>query len=186
MLFYPSYFLCHNQTRVSEVSQRSGFPQYSEPLILTPGEPPDVFLLRSGLWSAVGDLTMTPSFLLPETVAQKNGSGSGLDLGSAAGKPLLLTLGITRIVEQESLDVDIQGSADGATWTDKPILRFPQKFYCGTYSLLLDLSKHPDVKYLRVTYKLNRWGRGDTTPLFGFYVFAEEAAVVSTMHSAVA
>jgi hypothetical protein len=129
---------------------------------------------------------MTPSFLLPETVAQKSGSAPGFDLGSAAGKSLLLTLGITRIVEQESLDIEIQGSADGVTWIDKPLLRFPQKFYCGTYSMLLDLSRHPDVKYIRVTYKLNRWGRGDTTPLFGFYVFAEETGVASEIHSAVA
>lgn len=129
---------------------------------------------------------MIPSFLLPETVAQKNGSGPEFHLGDSAGKPLLLTLGITRIVEQESLDVEVQGSADGTTWIDKPLLRFPQKFYCGTYSLLLDLSKHPEVKHLRLAYKLNRWGRGDATPLFGFYVFAEDAGVASVVQSAVA
>lgn len=128
---------------------------------------------------------MTPSFLLPETVAQKNGSGPEFDLGASAGKPLLLTLGITRIVEQESLDIEIWGSPDKTAWGDKPLLRFPQKFYCGTYSLLLDLSKHPDVKHLRVNYKLNRWGRGDGTPLFGFYVFMEDVGAPS-LQSAVA
>jgi len=41
----------------------------------------------------------------------------------------LLTLAITNIIEQESLDVSIFGSADGATWDPKPVAAFPQKFY---------------------------------------------------------
>jgi hypothetical protein len=118
---------------------------------------------------------MLPNFLLPETVTRQNGTGPDLELGAMSGTKLLLTLGITRIIEQESLDVEVWGSADKTTWGEKPILRFPQKFYCGTYSLLLDLTKHPELNYLRITYKLNRWGRGDETPLFGFYVFAERA-----------
>lgn len=129
---------------------------------------------------------MLPTFLLPETIAQKNGIGADIELGPDSEKQLLITLGVTRIVEQESLDVEIWGSKDGTTWGDKPILRFPQKFYCGVYSLLLDLSKKPDTKYLRVTYKLNRWGRGDSTPLFGFYIFAQNASEVATVQSAVA
>ena len=128
---------------------------------------------------------MLPTFLLPETTAQNNGSSPEIELGDAAGKQLLLTLGITRIVEQESLDVELWGSADKTAWGDKPLLRFPQKFYCGTYSLLLDLAKHSDIRYLRIDYKLNRWGRGDGKPLFGFYVFAEDAAR-SAIRSAVA
>ena len=42
-----------------------------------------------------------------------------------------MTLAITKIIEQESLDLSIFGSADGATWGAKPIAAFPQKFYCG-------------------------------------------------------
>ena len=129
---------------------------------------------------------MLPTFLLPETTAQKNGNGAEFELGPDCGKAVLVTLGITRIVEQESLDVEIWGSADGTSWGDKPLLRFPQKFYCGVYSLLLDLTRHPDIKFVRVTYKLNRWGRGDSSPLFGFYVFAQNAAEAVTMRSAVA
>lgn len=129
---------------------------------------------------------MLPKFLVPETVARENGSGPEVELGRGSGKQLLLTLGITRIVEQESLDIEIWGSADRTNWGDKPMLRFPQKFYCGTYSMLLNLTNHPEVKYLRVEYKLNRWGRGDGTPLFGFYVFAQEAAQPAIIHAAVA
>jgi hypothetical protein len=116
---------------------------------------------------------MLPNFLLPEQVVRQNGSGPVIDLGQSGNSLLAVTLGINRIIEQESIDVRIVGSADGTTWTDKPRSAFPQKFYCGVYTLLLDLSERPEVRYLRVDWKLNRWGRGEPTPLFGLYVFAE-------------
>lgn len=129
---------------------------------------------------------MLPQFLVPEVVARQNGAGSALALGAAAGNPLLLTLGITQIIEQESLDVAIEGSADGEKWDDRPLIRFPQKFYCGTYTLLLDLSRRPDVKYIRASYKLNRWGRGESAPLFGFYLFVQQSADKLVLATAVA
>ncbi len=129
---------------------------------------------------------MIANFLLPETVARQNGSGPEMELDRVSGKPLLLTLGITRIIEQESLDVEVWGSSDKSDWGDKPLLRFPQKFYCGTYSMVLDVSKRPETRFLRVTFRLNRWGRGDSNPLFGFYVFVQEAAQASSIHAAVA
>lgn len=116
---------------------------------------------------------MSPNFLLPEQVVRQDGTGPVLDLGEAQGGLLTITLGITRIIEQESLDLSIHASSDGQAWSEKPILAFPQKFYCGTYTLLLDLTEHPDVRYVRVGWKVNRWGRGESTPLFGFYVFAQ-------------
>ena len=117
---------------------------------------------------------MLPGFLLPETTVREAGDGSELDLGDAQGRVILLTLGITRIIEQESLDVSIWGSVDGKEWSAKPILGFPQKFYCGTYQILLDLTRHLDVKFLRVKWSAQRWGKGETKPLFGFYIFAQE------------
>lgn len=89
---------------------------------------------------------------------------------------LQLTLGITRIIEQESIDVSVFGSTDGVNWGTKPIVSFPQKFYCGVYSIMVDLGSNPDVRHVRVQWKLGRWGRGDSKPMFGFYVFAEEVA----------
>jgi hypothetical protein len=80
----------------------------------------------------------------------------------------LLTLDITQIIEQESLEVSIYGSADGAAWGAKPIATFPQKFYCGESPLLLDLTAHPDVKFVRAHWDVARWGRGTETPLFEF------------------
>jgi hypothetical protein len=96
-----------------------------------------------------------------------------VELGELASPLVLLTLGITRIIEQESLDLSIWGSADGNDWGTKPLVAFPQKFYCGTYQLLLDLAERPDVKYIRTKWQCNRWGRGGPKPLFGVYVFAK-------------
>jgi hypothetical protein len=122
--------------------------------------------------------TQFANFLFPEAVAREDGAGNPVELGSAQGKTLHLTLGITRIIEQESLDVSIWGSVDGANWGAKPIAAFPQKFYCGTYSTDLDLSANPDTRFLRVQWKMSRWGRGDPKPLFGFFVFGEETCRV--------
>lgn len=119
---------------------------------------------------------MSPNFLWQDQPVRANGSGPMIDLGETRPSLLNLTLGITRVIEQESLDVTIHGSSDGETWQDKPLTAFPQKFYCGVYSLMLDLSENPDVRFLRVNWKLNRWGRGESEPLFNFYVFAEPVA----------
>ena len=116
---------------------------------------------------------MLPNFLLPDQVVRQNGSGPAIELGDQVGGVVAITLGVNRIIEQESLDVSIWGSSDGQAWGDKPIAAFPQKFYCGTYSMLLDLTEQSDVRFLRVDWKMNRWGRGEPTPLFGLYVFAE-------------
>jgi hypothetical protein len=118
---------------------------------------------------------MPNNFLVPETTVVANGNGPVLDLGSEAGQPLLLTLGITKILEQESLDVSIWGSADGQEWGAAPLLAFPQKFYVGVYALLLDLSGRPEIKHLQARWKVARWGVGSTKPQFTFYVFAEPA-----------
>ncbi len=120
---------------------------------------------------------MLPDFLLPEQIVRQNGSGPVLDVSDYTGTVLSITLGINRIIEQESLDLTIVGSPDGQNWSSKPLAAFPQKFYCGVYTLLLDLGETPDVKFIRCDWKVNRWGRGEPTPLFGLYVFAEKSEV---------
>jgi len=120
---------------------------------------------------------MLPNFLLPEQVVRQDGESAPFALGMPREAGLTITLGVTRIIEQESLDLSIWGSADGQSWGDKPLLKFPQKFYCGTYTLLLDLSERTDVRHIKVAWKLNRWGRGEPTPLFGMYVFAQASPV---------
>ena len=116
---------------------------------------------------------MVPAFLFPEGIAREDGHGSETPLDDARGRPLVLTLGITRVLEQESLDVSIWGSADGQAW--QPLASFPQKCYCGIYSLLLDLSRRREIRYLRAHWRMGRWGGGDSKPLAGFYLLAEEA-----------
>lgn len=118
---------------------------------------------------------MLPEFIVPETPVDANGTSEAIELG-AAGEMLLLTLGITDIVEQESLDVLVWGSADGEEWGEDPLRVFPQKFYCGTSQILFDLSAHTEVKFLRAEWKVLRWGVGYTTPMFKFYLWAEPFA----------
>ena len=116
---------------------------------------------------------MLPEFLLTETTVREAGTGPDVALGEQQGGMLILTLGITRIIEQESIDVSLWGSVDGTDWGTKPLATFPQKFYCGTYQIIADLSKHPDVQYVRVKWNVNRWGKGEPKPLFSLYIFAQ-------------
>ena len=112
---------------------------------------------------------MIDTFLVADkTVVSAKGDGPTADVSGAAGRVFLLTLEITKIIEQESLEISVHGSADGAAWGAKPMVTFPQKFYCGQSPSLLDLSAHPDVKFVRAHWEVARWGRGVETPMFEF------------------
>jgi len=118
---------------------------------------------------------MLQAFLVPEkTVVNARGDGAALDVGAAEGRVFLLTLAITGIIEQESLDVGIFGSADGAMWDAKPVTAFPQKFYREEAPLLLNLTSRPEVRFIRAHWEVNRWGRGADTPMFEFSVTLRE------------
>jgi hypothetical protein len=118
---------------------------------------------------------MLRNVLLPESIARADGTGPEIDLGSKRGKLLVLTLGITRILEQESLEVAVWGSSDGEKWGSKPLAKFPPKFYCGLYSILLNLGSQSDVRFLRIHWTMSRWSKRENLPMFGFYVYAEES-----------
>jgi len=113
-----------------------------------------------------------PEFFVPEMIANEDGASDEIALGEKSGKPLLLTLGITRVLEQESLDVSIWGSADRERW--RQIAAYPKKFYCGSYLLLVDLARETHIRYLRVQWRMGRWGEAEPSPIAGFYVAAEE------------
>jgi hypothetical protein len=118
---------------------------------------------------------MMEAFVVPEnTVVNAKGDGPALDVSRAEGRVFLLTLAITSIIEQESLDVSIFGSADGNAWGPKSIAAFPQKFYRGAHPLLLDLTQQPTMKFIRAHWEVNRWGRGEATPKFEFQVAIKE------------
>jgi hypothetical protein len=116
------------------------------------------------------ELTLVPA----GTVASTKGDGASVDVSGASQRAFLVTLSITKIIEQESIDVSIFGSADGATWGAKSVAAFPQKFYVGESPLLLDLNAHSDVKFVRAHWEVARWGRGVETPMFEFGVTLKE------------
>ena len=117
---------------------------------------------------------MAGQFLINETAVTASGETSPLSLADLPATDLLLTLGITKVIEQQGLTVALQGSTDGgATWLAKPVLAFPQKFYTGVSTLLTSLSAHAGLTHVRAQWKVVRWGRGEKTPRFTFYLFAE-------------
>lgn len=116
----------------------------------------------------------TRQYLLPETLVETSGEGAALELGALAGKPVLLVVRISEVIEQESLHVAIWGSADGADWGSAPLFWFPQEFYRGVRPAALDLSQRPEVKFLQARWEVNRWGRGSPRPRFKFSVEVSE------------
>ena len=110
---------------------------------------------------------MIDAILIPEnTVVNAKGDSAPLDISAAANPVLLATLSITKVVEQESIEVMFYASADGETWEAKPLASLPQKFYIGEYPLLVDVSQAAGAKFLRAHWEVNRWGRGPVTPSF--------------------
>ncbi len=120
---------------------------------------------------------MLDAFVVPEITVEANGESEPLELGEGAGKAFLLTLAVTKIIEQESLDVSLWGSADGKEWGAKPLTAFPQKFYQGVYELWMDLREKPEVKFLKAKWVVNRWGVGQPKPRFSFLVKIQEQAL---------
>jgi len=110
---------------------------------------------------------MLEAALIPEkTVITAKGDGESVDLSSASARVFLINLKIAEIVEQESFELLVFGSADGQTWTPKPLLSFDQQFYRGEAPMLLDLSAQPEIKFVRAHWEVNRWGRGSDAPRF--------------------
>lgn len=115
---------------------------------------------------------MTPIFVLPETVVREDGRSAEIALEASTGRVLMLTLGITRVLERETLEVSIQASRDGSAW--QRLAAFPKKSYCGTYSLLVDLSSKPEMRYLRIHWNVSRWDDAVQKPVFAFFVSGEQ------------
>jgi hypothetical protein len=120
--------------------------------------------------TAINELILAPA----GTVATAKGDGQAVDVSGASNRVFLATLSITKIIEQESLDVTIYGSSDVSTWEPKFIAAFRQEFYTGETPLLLDLTAHPNVKFVRAHWEVARWGRGTETPMFEFGVTLKE------------
>jgi hypothetical protein len=126
--------------------------------------------LSRPLWRAKIKTLPLPAFLVPEISVHANGTSGALEI--AEDGPILVTLGILETVEQESLVLSIEGSVDGVSWLPDPMVTFPEKFYTGVSSVYIDAAGK-GVRHLRASWKVNRWGRGDKTPQYKLYVFAE-------------
>jgi len=110
---------------------------------------------------------MLDAFLVPEkTIVTARGDGARVDVSAASSAVFLVTLTITDVVEQESIEITLFTSPDGSTWNTKAATTLPQKFYVGEYPLLVDLSSAPGTKFLRAHWEVNRWGRGPTEAKF--------------------
>jgi hypothetical protein len=110
---------------------------------------------------------MIDAVLVPaKTVITTKGDSEPLDVSAASNPVFLATLSITKIVEQESIEVTFFTSTDGTTWEAKPVASLPQQFYVGEYPLLVDLSQASSARFLRAHWEVNRWGRGPATPSF--------------------
>ena len=112
---------------------------------------------------------MLDAFLVPEkTIIIAKGDGAPVDVSAASNPVFLVTLSITDVVEQESIEITLFTSPDGTTWDAKAVATLPQKFYVGEYPVLVDLSSAPGAKFLRAHWEVNRWGRGPTEARFEF------------------
>ncbi len=111
-------------------------------------------------------LSSTLNLIPAQTRLESNGDGAAFEISASSTRTFLCRLTVADQIEQESLDVSVWGSADGETWTKKPLLMLPQQFYRGTTKMVLDLSLRPEIKFIRARWELNRWGRVAPTPMF--------------------
>jgi hypothetical protein len=116
-------------------------------------------------------------YLVPAgTAADTSGAGVPFELGELAGQPLVVVLEITEIIEQESLEVSLWGSADGNDWGTQALFAYPQQFYRGVTPAALDLSQRPELRFLQARWAANRWGRGYPRPYFVFSLEIQRVA----------
>jgi hypothetical protein len=115
---------------------------------------------------------MLPGFVIEETTVRESGESAVFEIGQNAPRTLLLTLSITHSVEQQNIHLDIYGSQDGKIWPSRPLVSFPQKYYCGEYQATL---MSGGIRYLKAVWRVSRWARNDQRPFFRFYILADSA-----------
>lgn len=143
---------------------------------MTLARPADIDTARMlDLEEVVEERLPEPTLLLPELMSRTDGVGPGVDLVNHRGKLLVVTLAINHVVEHGGLTMSIWGSADGVNWGSKPLTTFPQKYYCGLYSALLNLGPHSDIRFIRPEWKIKAWDKSVTLPLFSFHLYLEES-----------
>lgn len=112
---------------------------------------------------------MFDAYVVPaNTVVTAKGESAAVDISPARNRTFLFVLEVLQVVEQEALDLQIEASADGKTWSTRPLVAFPQKFYRGTHPMLVEMSGSPEIRFIRARWDVTRWGRGSETPMFEF------------------
>jgi len=126
---------------------------------------------------------MLPTFVLTERQVTDSGFTPALDLGTTITDPIEIILGITQAKEQQSLDLSIWGSEDGQNWGERPLLAFPQKYYCGTYQMPLNPGRRR-IRFLQARWNVSRWGHSPRTTVFSFYIMARDLQARSMARTA--
>ena len=122
--------------------------------------------------------TTTTEFPLvpPDMLVTASGDGEVFAVPAEALRLFVVRMDISKMIEQESLDLSLWGSPDGQDWGSMPLLKFPQRFYTGSTQMVLDLTGKPETRFIRAHWELNRWGRVRPEPLFRFGVTARPVA----------
>jgi hypothetical protein len=112
-------------------------------------------------------------YLLANSLVHEDGFGPGIDLGRFRGHAVAIHLEIDHVVQHKALRLSVWGSADGTNWGSVPLVSLPPKHYCGNYAVPLDLSRYPEVRYLRAGWKTISCQHSAAATLFGFSVIVE-------------
>jgi hypothetical protein len=110
----------------------------------------------------------------PGSRLTKDGESATFDLAGSSTRAFLCAMEITAQIEQESVEISVWGSQDGASWGKTPLLIMPQQFYRGEITQILDLSLRPEIRYIRVSWTLTRWGRVSPHSMFELSFTATE------------
>ncbi|MDA2914903.1 hypothetical protein MYX77_13305, partial [Acidobacteriia bacterium AH_259_A11_L15] len=76
----------------------------------------------------------------PDTLVTASGDGEVFEVPAEALRLFVVRMDISKMIEQESLDLSLWGSPDGQDWGSMPLLKFPQRFYTGSTQMVLDLT----------------------------------------------
>lgn len=118
---------------------------------------------------------MPRQILLEENVLYSSGLGPVVAVPALRGRLVIVTLGITRIIPHETVEVSVWGSTDGRSWGGRPLATLPRKSYCGLYSAVLNLAPYPGIEFLRSSWTVESRGPRDSKPMFGAYIYLEES-----------
>ncbi len=119
-------------------------------------------------------MSATLDFIPAGTCLTHDGESASHDIAASATRTFLCKMEITAQIEQESVEISVWGSEDGASWGKTPLLIMPQRFYKGETSQILDLSQRPEIRHIRARWKLALWGRVTPHAMFELSFTATE------------